>query len=220
MTKRTFSIGSAILCALMVFAAAPVFAQDVMVVDDNKVGIHTNTPAQEFHLNDGPDANSNGAFRISTSSHAWDFATIQNVGTFRISKLGSGTSEFDLTAGGNLIIQGTLTTGGTTCGGGGCDLVFSDGFELDSIDEHAATMWTRGYLPAVGPTPENQPFNITEKVGGMLHELEKAHIYISQLHERLEAKDVRIDELRHENDQILDRLGRVEAVLATTGSPR
>jgi hypothetical protein len=52
-------------------------------------------------------------------------------------------------------------------------------------------MWKNSFLPAVGPTVEGAPFNLTEKTGGILNELEKAHIYIEQLHERL----TRLEEL-------------------------
>jgi hypothetical protein len=48
-------------------------------------------------------------------------------------------------------------------------------------------MWQKGHLPTVGPTPEDQPINVSDKLGRMLNELEKAHIYIDQLHRRLEA---------------------------------
>jgi len=87
---------------------------------------------------------------------------------------------------GNVTIPGTITTGGVTCGGG-CDLVFEEDYELLSIDEHAHKMWSMKHLPNVGPTVENQPFNLSEKTGRMLNELELAHIYIAQLHKRLEA---------------------------------
>jgi len=86
--------------------------------------------------------------------------------------------------GGDLRITGQLYTGGTTCGTG-CDLVFTDDFELPTIEEHAAEMWSRGYLPNVGPTIENEAFNLTQMVGGMLNELETAHIYIEQLNNRI-----------------------------------
>lgn len=45
-------------------------------------------------------------------------------------------------------------------------------------------MWVHRHLPAVGPTAEGEPFNVTEKSGGMLNELEKAHIYIELQHGR------------------------------------
>jgi hypothetical protein len=165
------------------------------------VGIGTASPAQDFHVTDRGDANTNTAIRISTSSHAWDFATIESNGNFRISKDGTGNTEFDMTAGGDLTITGELTTGGTTCGGGGCDLVFSPDTDRTPLEAHAAAMWSQGYLPAVGPTPENQPFNLTEKVGGILHELEMAHIYIEQL--------------SNEKRALEERLSQVEALLGT-----
>jgi hypothetical protein len=106
------------------------------------------------------------------------------LGDFAInSQIGGASTEFVLTPTGNLTIAGTLTTAGSCSIG--CDAVFSPEYEVEPIKEHAASMWQNRYLPAVGPTPEDGPFNLTEKTGGMLNELEKAHIYIEQLHDRL-----------------------------------
>ena len=115
-------------------------------------------------------------------------------------------NEFALTSGGDLTISGTLVTSGTTCSGG-CDLVFAPGYDLETIEEHAAAMWSNSYLPGVGPTVENAPINLSEKTGGMLNELEKAHIYIAQLNEGLKSKDAEIDDLT-------ERLARLEALMA------
>lgn len=217
MSPKTSTVLTAGTLIFVLFAGSAL-AQGTMYIENDMVGIHVATPAQEFHLHDGPDANANGAFRISTTSHAWDFATINNNGTFRISKLGTGTSEFDLSAGGNLTISGTLRTGGTTCGGGGCDLVFSPDTKLTPLTEHAEAMWAKGYLPAVGPTPENQPFNLTEKVGGILHELEMAHIYIEQLHQQLAQKEGQLDELSRDNAEVMHRLRQIETRLGESPS--
>ena len=89
------------------------------------------------------------------------------------------TKVFTVKQNGDAIVFGTLTTGGTTCGGG-CDAVFSPDYNLPSIADHAAQMKTLGYLPNIGPTPEGQPFNLTDKLGRMLNELEHAHLYIAQ----------------------------------------
>jgi hypothetical protein len=109
---------------------------------------------------------------------------------------GGTTSEFVLGQNGNLTISGELTTGGTTCGMGGCDTVFSPSYQVETIDEHAAQMWENSFLPSVGQTIENEPFNITKKTGGMLNELEKAHIYIEQLHKRLEVLEAAFTEAK------------------------
>jgi len=50
-------------------------------------------------------------------------------------------------------------------------------------------MWEHNHLPGVGPTTEGNPVDLTEKVSVLINELEKAHIYIERLHERLRAKE-------------------------------
>ncbi len=87
-----------------------------------------------------------------------------------------------------------ITTQGPTCDPGPCDKVFDpEVYEVESIEEHAAFMWENQYLWGVGPTGPDQPFNVTEKTAGILHELEKAHIYIEQLHHRIEALETALD---------------------------
>jgi len=85
---------------------------------------------------------------------------------------------------GNLVTTGTVTTGGPTCGGG-CDAVFDVDYDLPSIEEHAEAMFANKYLPEVGPTVPLAPINISERMGTMLNELEKAHIYIAQQQKEL-----------------------------------
>jgi hypothetical protein len=48
----------------------------------------------------------------------------------------------------------------------------------------------------VGPTPEGFTINLSQKTTGMLNELEKAHIYIEQLHARLQAVEAELAALR------------------------
>jgi hypothetical protein len=45
-----------------------------------------------------------------------------------------------------------------------------------------------GFLPAVGPNLPHAPVNLSEKTGGILNELEKAHLYIEEL--SLRIKDI------------------------------
>ncbi|WP_417493259.1 hypothetical protein [Maricaulis sp.] len=86
-----------------------------------------------------------------------------------------------------------LTTVGPTCNPGPCDRTYDpEYFQVASIEDHAASMWENRYLDAVGPTSPDQPFNVTEKVGGILHELEVAHIYIEQLNTRLVALEQQV----------------------------
>lgn len=107
----------------------------------------------------------------------------------------AGVTEFVLTSAGNLILAGTLSTSGATCNATPCDGTFQPEFEVPSIEEHASFMWENSYLKAVGSTKADQPFNVTEKTIGMLHELEVAHIYIEQLHKQLNDMTARVEAL-------------------------
>jgi hypothetical protein len=118
-----------------------------------------------------------------------------------------------LNADGDMTLDGTLTTGGPACDSG-CDAVFDPSFERLSVTEHAALMWDKGHLPAIGPTVPGAPVNLPEKMGAILNELEHAHIYIETLHgkiERLEDETARIDA----QEQVIARLtARLEALEA------
>lgn len=188
-----------------------------------KVGLGTSSPSQSLHVRrtDGTaqllieEANGTKTARtllslknngsptmelVSTEAggDTWSFL---GGSTFAI-KNTAGTKVVKLTSTGNMQLTGQLITAGTTCSGG-CDIVFNPETTIESIEEHAENMWKNSYLPAVGPTVENAPFNLTQKTGGMLNELEKAHIYIEQLNTRLEKREAQID-------QLLSRLEKLE----------
>ena len=112
-------------------------------------------------------------------------------GEFRYNIVDGDGPEMRLNADGDVTVAGTLTTGGPTCDSG-CDAVFDAEFPRLSVSEHAALMWENGHLPAVGPTLPGAPFNMTEKMGAMLNELEHAHIYIEELHAKTTAQEDRL----------------------------
>ena len=127
-------------------------------------------------------SNGGSYFTLSNTASGRDwFFNHENAaqGRFIITSSTNPSKGLFLGPDGDMKIGGTLTTGGGTCGGG-CDRVFSDDYDLPSIGEHADAMWSLGYLPNVGPTPENAPINVSDKLGRMLNELEHAHIYIAQ----------------------------------------
>ena len=148
------------------------------------------------------------AIEDSNNSSRWNMSNNNPAGDYLMTKQGD-TGIFTFEGDGDLRITGQLFTGtGNTCDVG-CDRVFSPDYDLPSIEEHAAEMWANNHLPAVGPTPEdaNAPFNVTAKTAGILNELEKAHIYIEQLHQRLSEKESDLD-------AVTERLERLEALLA------
>jgi hypothetical protein len=174
-------------------------APDLRVVGDDSVVMRLERPGADvvgFQMGNGAVACGAGG----ASACSWN-NTVLVSGNYAISDAGDG-AEFTLTPAGNLTLAGTLTiTGGCT----GCDAVFTDDFELESIEEHAASMWQKGYLPAVGKTDEGKvSIDVFQKTTGILQELEKAHIYIDQLNQDLKARDARLAELN-------ERLARLEA---------
>jgi hypothetical protein len=149
---------------------------------------------------------SNGGSYFTMSNTAsgrdWFFTHENNLrGRFIITSSTNPSEGLFLDPDGDMSIGGTLTTGGGTCGGG-CDAVFSDGYALPSIREHAEAMWSLGHLPNVGPTPENAPINVSDKLGRMLNELEHAHIYIAQQDDKISALTTQMKALQDQLDAL------------------
>ena len=164
------------------------------IAANGDIGLGTSSPGDKLDIRDSGNVRF-AMTAIGGDADSWVFNHNAGQDALIINYVDGGTtSEFILTQAGNLTISGELTTGGTTCGMGGCDAVFAPETQIESIDEHAALMWENRYLPSVGQTIENEPFNLTTKTTGMLNELEKAHIYIEQLHKRLEALEAKIAE--------------------------
>ena len=190
---------------LILDAAAPTFS--FVVRESGFVGLGTNDPDAPLEVFGEDTFN---FFRITADGAATnqsvDFVFTEGplgTGELRYNIVDSDGPEMRLNADGDMVLDGTLTTGGPTCAGG-CDAVFDAGFERLSVSDHAALMWEKGHLPAVGPTLPNAPMNVSEKMGAMLNELEHAHIYIEQLHDEARARDA----------IIADLLARLEAVEA------
>ncbi|MEZ5716242.1 MAG: hypothetical protein R3D85_14455 [Paracoccaceae bacterium] len=111
------------------------------------------------------------------------------------------TKLFEVDDSGNATFAGTVTSGGSVCDEG-CDAVFAPGYDLPSIADHLAQTLARRHLPAVGPTAESGPYDLTRMTGGMLNELEKAHLYIGQLDARNRALEAELAALRHRLDAL------------------
>lgn len=185
-----------------------------LVIDDtDNIGMGTGSPAAALHLrrydNSAAvlieDSGSGPLGQLTLRNNGGTYLTLDNTdsGTtwffthedsspnrFIIADAVADGPELTLTAGGDLTIPGQLFTGGSC--GAGCDRVFDADYPLPTIPQQAAMMMRDRHLPNVGPTPEDGPFNITAMTGGMLNELEKAHLYIAQLESRLSAIEARL----------------------------
>jgi hypothetical protein len=174
----------------------------------SNVGIGTNTPQAPLEVS---SAETFSFFRVT----ATEAATNQSAdvvftegplgtGEFRYNIVDGDGPEMRLNANGDVTIAGQLFTAGSCAAG--CDRVFDADYPLPTILEQAAMMRAHKHLPNVGPTPEDGPFNITAMTGGMLNELEKAHLYIAQLEERDRARAA-------ENAAQEARLARLETLV-------
>ena len=201
------------------FKIKPSAPTNSLYVDtDGDIGLGTQSPSAAMHM-----TRSNGTAKVlvtetSSTEDARGLFEMQNNGVvfmtmedtsadgerwnlqvqnqeLRMTNPTGGGVELRLFQNGDLRISGELTTNGTTCGGGGCDLLFAEPERIIPLEEHMALMWQNNYLPVVGPTVENEPFNVTDKVGRMLNALEHAHIYIDQLHGEMAELRTRIDQL-------------------------
>ncbi|MEM8964572.1 MAG: hypothetical protein AAGD38_24005, partial [Acidobacteriota bacterium] len=104
------------------------------------------------------------------------------------------------------------------------DYVFDDDYELLPIADQATFMRENKHLPAVPSRQVTEDGREIVEIGarnkGMLEELEKAHLYIVELHEDQVELEAANTELRDEltslkamNSELLDRLAAIEAAI-------
>jgi len=98
---------------------------------------------------------------------------------------------------------GTLDVNGSIYQRGGvrhADYVFEDDYQLESIEEHSASMWREKHLPAVGAGKRDEQGREYVELGdqqrGILEELEKAHIYIEQLHNQNKSLEAQLRDVQ------------------------
>ena len=205
------------------FKILPNAGHNALVIAENTgdIGIGTASPQSTVEIKaDFPELRFNG----TTSSEQWEIR-VNDVGRLNFQNVGTGNNAMQIgpLANNNLLqigrdvanqveIDGTLSLTGTCTG---CDAVFTDAFPLESIEDHAASMWKNSYLPGVGPTQEGPTsINVFEKTTGILQELEIAHIYIEQLHNGLKDKDERISQLHDGLQDKDERISRLEEAVA------
>lgn len=202
-------------------------SNSIFVDTDGDIGMGTASPdaklhvqgaSPQIHVKDTGNVDANLLFLEGSSTPTLAINNTTAGVIWRIKANGGGEFAWNLQgvgdrlmldSAGNLTVVGNCSDGDGGGGGSdGCDAVFSPTYEIQSIEEHAALMWENSYLPAVGPTPEGKEiaFSLQKRHFGVLNELEKAHIYIERLNERLKEKDAKVDEMA-------SRLARLEEMI-------
>lgn len=174
----------------------------------------------------------NPAIGIFDSANANPWAIVNNGGGLRFSQMPAlgntataPTERVIFDASGNVGI-GTLTPGGKLDVNGSifqrggvlhADYVFEPTYMLESIEDHANFMWSYKHLPAIGARQVDEQgrevLEIGTRMRGMLEEIEKAHIYISELNEKIKNKEDQLTKLQRQNAELSERLARIEALL-------
>jgi hypothetical protein len=160
------------------------------------------------------------------AGNAWVLQTVDADGRFRVfdNILGGGERITVLQNGnvgiGTAVPAGKLDVNGTIFQRGlllHADYVFEPEYTLESIEEHSEFMWDNKHLPAMGARTVDEKGQEVVEIGsrlrGMLEELEKAHIYISTLNQKVTEKDEQMAKLAHQNAELAQRLARIEALL-------
>jgi hypothetical protein len=210
-------LGGDVLCTLFsVEKGAPV--DSLAIRTSGFVGVGTHDPEEKLHVKDGnlkveqSAAATNAGLNFATADSSWNI--IQNGVTGRLTFFSPGggaltaSFKFDRQAQENLLRVGVLgkdivdITGKLVINGSQVtpDYVFDPGYPLESIEEHAEFMWENKHLPALpGASANEAGVDIVSHQYGTLEELEKAHIYISQLNQE-------IKQLKTEHEKRIDQL--------------
>jgi len=198
---------------------------------NNRVGIGTTTPSTKFHVVGQIRASSFSSANGTSGGPAFRFESDTNTGTFRPAadnyaittggserlridangNVGIGTtspaSKLEVSGGDIQVTGGSFIDDGTTLNVP--DYVFEMDYKLESIEEHAEYMWQEKHLPAVKSSKEindSNGYNMAERREQILEELEKAHVYIAQLHDT-------IKELTAEDSTTQAKLSKTESEL-------
>jgi hypothetical protein len=94
------------------------------------------------------------------------------------------------------------------------DYVFEPDYKLESIEEHAEFMWENKHLKAVPKAMVDARGREVVRLGlhnrGLLEELEKAHVYIQQLNDRIKDQEEQIKRLTKIVEALKDSLDERE----------
>ena len=186
------------------------------------VGIGTTKPIDKFEVNGGAftldGASGLIAFRMRQSdSLRWTFLSAPWLGNdlrLRNEVTGVDVMVFDRVTNnvgiGTNSPMGALDVNGSIYQRGGllhADYVFEKDYKLESIEDHTQFMWANKHLKAIPKATVDKNGREIVEVGshqrGIVEELEKAHIYIDQLNNKIKILEEQLNILsaKLENDK-------------------
>ena len=205
-----------VLGAVLAGAASMAVADSLFVDATGNIGVGTNTPADKLHVLDGnfrveqTGAGVAAKLNFITANGTWEMKQNGNTGRMQFSNSATAGAplKFDPQAQDNLLkvgtdaadtvtITGKLVINGTEVNVP--DYVFEDSYKLPSIEEQASFMFKNKHLPSVKKADADlkaRNIDILSQQMAVLEELEKAHIYISQLNDTVKEMKSEIAALK------------------------
>jgi len=196
------------------------FRDRFVITPAGKIGIDTDTPAGKVHIVDtsAPSLIAESSATVGTwirllntsvGGANWNIistgsANGEGPGKLLFYNTSSGGTRMIIDTAGNVGIgttspSGKLDVNGTIYQRGSllhADYVFEPGYKLESIENHAGYMWQNKHLQAVPVAKRDENNQEMIEIGantkGILEELEKAHVYIQQLNERIKVLEARM----------------------------
>lgn len=207
---------------------APTSSLDIAA--SGNVGIGTASPADKMEVTGqlrvsgsvggflAAPRDGTGANQIWYNPTGDDMRLFNSINGDVITVLNNGNTGIGTTTpGGKLDVNGSIFQRGAVLH---ADYVFEPAYTLESIEEHADFMWNNKHLPAVeGRKVDENGREIVEigaRMRGLLEELEKAHIYISSLSDRIGLKDAEFAKLEQKNKELTERIARIEVMLSAS----
>lgn len=156
----------------------------IFVATGGEVGLGTNTPEAKLHVlasSGGPTPRM--VFENPDAiggNQKWFFDIKDGNGDFRISRLGSGVQEMNLTPNGNLKIPGNFVSGATTLNVP--DYVFEPDYDLLPLEKLASFIEKEKHLPDIPSAKEinDGGINMTAFQMKLLQKVEELTLYVVQ----------------------------------------
>ena len=216
--EANFFVRDATSGSTLPFRIEPGAPTNAIVIDgaDGEVGMGTNAPTASLHVRhtDGTasvlveEANGTTAGRVmmklknnggvffqleNTVGNTWTVAQ-ENLAPNRFLINSGGTPDFALDTSGNLIIEGTLTTGSSTVYP---DYVFQPDYNLMPLAEVEKFIVENGHLPKIPKAEEVAVtgLNISEMQVALLEKVEELTLYTLEQQKTIDALQERLEML-------------------------
>jgi len=178
-------------------------SDSLRISPSGNIGLGTSTPTAQLHVKASPGGRTPRMVFENPDAIAgnqrWFFDVKDGNGDFRISRLGSGVQEMNLTPSGDLKINGNFIAGATTLNVP--DYVFEPGYPLLPLDELSDFIEREKHLPNVPSAEEihKNGINMTVFQMKLLEKVEELTLYVVQQEQAIQKQEQAIQKQEQAN---------------------